>query len=209
MNPRKRKKWKRTAKILVVCGSMLYLTSGMKGLENGIVQGQSLDATEDVLIISSEERREDEGKTTSEVPDEMEAHSAERSRDWSAEESYLLAKIAMAEAEGEDVEGKALVIMVVLNRVWSDNFPDTIEEVIMQETNGVHQFSVTQEGGRWWTTEPDKMCYEALEMIMKEQWDESQGAVYFESKGESTWHRDHLEFLFQHGNHYFYKEKGE
>lgn len=28
----------------------------------------------------------------------------------------------MAEAEGEDTEGKALVILVVLNRVWSDDF---------------------------------------------------------------------------------------
>ena len=42
------------------------------------------------------------------------------SRDWGAEDAYLLEKIAMAEAEGEDTEGKALVMLVVLNRVWSD-----------------------------------------------------------------------------------------
>ena len=47
------------------------------------------------------------------------------SLDWDADDSYRLAKIAMAEAEGEDTEGKALVILVVLNRVWSDDFPDT------------------------------------------------------------------------------------
>lgn len=41
----------------------------------------------------------------------------EISMDWDSEESYLLAKIAMAEAEGESIEGKAMVIMVVLNRV--------------------------------------------------------------------------------------------
>lgn len=52
------------------------------------------------------------------------------SMDWDAEESYMLAKIAMAEAEGEDTKGKALVILTVLNRVWSDQFPDTIAEVI-------------------------------------------------------------------------------
>lgn len=45
------------------------------------------------------------------------------SLDWDADDSYRLAKIAMAEAEGEDTEGKALVILVVLNRVWSDEFP--------------------------------------------------------------------------------------
>lgn len=39
------------------------------------------------------------------------------SLDWDVDDSYRLAKIAMAEAEGEDTEGKALVILVVLNRV--------------------------------------------------------------------------------------------
>ena len=35
----------------------------------------------------------------------------------SKKNAYLLMKIAMAEAEDEDTEGKALVMMVVLNRV--------------------------------------------------------------------------------------------
>ena len=58
------------------------------------------------------------------------------SMDWDAEESYMLAKIAMAEAEGEDTKGKALVILTVLNRVWSDQFPDTIAEVITDDRCG-------------------------------------------------------------------------
>lgn len=44
-----------------------------------------------------------------EEPKETQKQSLVASRDWDAEESYLLAKIAMAEAEGEDTEGKALV----------------------------------------------------------------------------------------------------
>lgn len=64
------------------------------------------------------------------------------SKDWSAEESYLLARIAMAEAEGCNTQTKTLIIMCVLNRVWSDEFPDTIEEVIFQE----NQFSPTDNG---------------------------------------------------------------
>lgn len=31
--------------------------------------------------------------------------------DWDAEDAYMLAKIAMAEAESEDTEGKALVML--------------------------------------------------------------------------------------------------
>jgi len=53
--------------------------------------------------------------------------------DWDSDDAYRLAKIAMAEAESEDTEGKALVMLVVLNRVWDDEFPDTIEEVIFQK----------------------------------------------------------------------------
>lgn len=122
------------------------------------------------------------------------------SYDWDGEDERMLAKIAMAEAEGESVEGKALVILVVLNRVWSDEFPDSIEEVIFQK----NQFSPVAEGGRYWTTEPDAGCYEALEPVMG-GWDESQGAFYFESTGRDGWHSQNLEFLFEFGGHKFYR----
>lgn len=126
------------------------------------------------------------------------------SMDWDADEAYLLARIAMAEAEGEDTEGKALVILVVLNRVWSDEFPNTIEEVILQESNGVHQFSVTEDGGRWWLVEPSGDCWAALDLVAT-GWDESQGALYFESSEDPTWHSRNLEFLFKEGKHKFYR----
>ena len=141
-------------------------------------------------------------------PLKLEADTKEECTEWSTYETYILAKLAMAEAESEGVEGKALVMLVVLNRVWSDRFPNTIEEVIFQRTgNGGWQFSPLQEGGRWYTTEPDQECREALELIQVEKWDESQGALYFESAGKSDWHRRNLEFLFQYGNHYFYTDK--
>lgn len=123
------------------------------------------------------------------------------SMDWGAEESYLLAKIAMAEAESEDIEGKALVMMVVLNRVWDDKFPDSIEAVIYQSV----QFSPI-DNGKFDSVEPDEECWEALNLIMLDKWDESMGATYFESKSKSTWHSENLKFLFRHGNHYFYEE---
>lgn len=132
--------------------------------------------------------------------EETDGESLIASRDWSAEESDMLMKIAMAEAEGESVEGKALVMLVVLNRVWSSGFPDTIGEVIFQPG----QFSPVREGGRYYTTEPDDECREALELIMK-GWDESFGALYFESCENSSWHSENLEFLFQVGNHKFYR----
>ena len=119
----------------------------------------------------------------------------------SEEDAYMLAKIAMAEAEAEDTIGKALVIRVVLNRVAMDEFPDTVEEVITQ--NG--QFTPMR-NGRYKKVEPNADCYEALHMV-KNGWDESQGALYFEATaGKSTWHSNNLKELFTHGGHTFYKE---
>lgn len=121
--------------------------------------------------------------------------------DWDADDSYLLAKIAMAEAEGEDTEGKAYVIMVILNRILSDEFPDTIEDVIFQD----NQFSPVS-NGRFYNIEPNDDCWDALDMIQVDKWDKSQGALYFEScESEDNWHSRNLEYLFTHGKHRFYK----
>lgn len=122
---------------------------------------------------------------------------------WTAEEAQMLVTLAMAEAEGEDTEGKALVILVVLNRAESDSFPDSIEEVIFQE----NQFSPAKPGHRYYTVAPNADCWAALEMV-ESGWDESQGALYFERNAEKeTWHSKNLIELFVHGKHTFYTEE--
>lgn len=123
-----------------------------------------------------------------------------KSRDWDGDDSLMLMKIAMAEAEGESTEGKALVMLVVLNRVWTEEFPNTIEEVIFQP----RQFSTAAAGGRYYTTEPNEDCMEALQFVMG-GWDESHGALYFESCKADSWHSENLEYLYQVGNHRFYR----
>lgn len=116
----------------------------------------------------------------------------------SADEEILL-KLAMSEAEGESIEGKALVMLSVLNRVRSDEFPDTVSEVVFQDV----QYSPVLDG-RYYSTVPDDDCLAALELI-KGGWDESMGAMYFENAGADSWHSRNLEFLFREGNHKFYK----
>lgn len=123
------------------------------------------------------------------------------SKDWGADDAYLLAKIAMAEAEGESIQGKTLVILVVLNRVWSADFPNSIHDVIFQE----NQFEPIV-NGRWDKVEPDADCWEAVYIVETARYDYSGGALYFESvNSDSTWHSRNLEFLYQVGNHKFYK----
>lgn len=123
------------------------------------------------------------------------------SKDWSAKESYLLARIAMAEAEGCNTQTKTLIIMCVLNRVWSDEFPDTIEEVIFQE----NQFSPI-DNGRWDRVEPNEDCYEAVKVVMEAKYDYSGGVTYFENcADEDNWHSRNLEFLYESEGIRFYK----
>lgn len=123
------------------------------------------------------------------------------SKDWSANESYLLARIAMAEAEECNTQTKTLIIMCVLNRVWSDEFPDTIEEVIFQE----NQFSPI-DNGRWDRVEPNEDCYEAVKIVMEAKYDYSGGATYFENcADEDNWHSRNLEFLYESEGIRFYK----
>lgn len=58
-------------------------------------------------------------------------------------ECELLAALVEAEAGNQDLKGKRLVADVVLNRVDSDRFPNTITEVIYQD----YQFSTVLDGG--------------------------------------------------------------
>lgn len=47
-------------------------------------------------------------------------------------DAVLIAKLVLAEAEGEPEMGKRLVIDTVLNRLESEDFPDTVYDVIYQ-----------------------------------------------------------------------------
>lgn len=118
----------------------------------------------------------------------------------SQEEKQILLKIAMAEAEGEGTSGKAYVMRVVLNRVQSEEFPNTIKKVVFQK----NQFSPVKDNGRYWNLEPDEECYEAYNMI-EDGWDDSEGALYFSRTGSSPWMQEKTDFLYEIGNHSFYK----
>lgn len=57
-------------------------------------------------------------------------------------EMEMVAQLVEAEAGNQSFEGKCLVVDVILNRLESDSFPDTVEEIIFQKG----QFSVTRNG---------------------------------------------------------------
>lgn len=127
------------------------------------------------------------------------------SKKWSENDKYLLAKIAMAEAEGCSIDTKCLVIMTVLNRLENDEFPNTIKEVIYQKHGNVYQFTPIG-NGRWDKVEPNKECWEALDIVMTTETDFSKGVLYFEScKNKDNWHSRNLEFVCKYDTMRFYK----
>lgn len=125
------------------------------------------------------------------------------------EEDYnALVNIVEAEATGEDVKGKILVANVVLNRVKSDRFPDTIYDVVYQEnSNGRAQFSPIDDG-RMGTLPIQDSTYEAVERALKGE-DYSNGALFFVARSLSSakavsWFDNNLQKVTEHGVHEFY-----
>lgn len=99
-----------------------------------------------------------------------------------ADEMELLAQVVEAEAGGEEYLGKCLVVDVILNRVKSEDFPDTITEVIYQP----YQFSCVLDGGldrAGYRMQEDD--YKAVEQELKEQIDYS--IVFFTAEGYSPY----------------------
>ena len=125
-----------------------------------------------------------------------------------SEEDYdALLRLVEAEASGEDIKGKLLVANVVLNRVKSGAFPDTIKEVIYQRQNGRAQFSPVATG-KIDRVAVSEETVEAVERALCGE-DESAGALYFVAPayadaGNHQWFRDNLTLLFSYEGHEFY-----
>ena len=62
------------------------------------------------------------------------------------DEKDLFARLVEAEAKGESYEGKVAVATVVLNRVDSPEFPNSISGVINEVVGGTYAFSPVQNG---------------------------------------------------------------
>lgn len=144
--------------------------------------------------------------TTQQVTTKKENHtqsssnnSIKGSLDFGSDEALMLHKIAIAEAGGESVESMALVMLVVLNRTYDNRFPDSIYGVLHQKS----QFTPMVDGS-YAKAQPNAKSHKAMELIIS-GWDESKGALYFESCKGSSWHSRNLTYLFTEGGHKFYK----
>lgn len=120
--------------------------------------------------------------------------------DLSEEDRELLLKIGMAELGEEGcAECIALVMCTVLNRVESSRFSSTVRGVLYAQD----QFTPVMDGS-FETAEPNAVCHEALDMVLR-GWDESQGALFYEFCQGESWHSKNLQLLTEHCNTRFYQ----
>lgn len=127
--------------------------------------------------------------------------------DLSQEDYEALLRIVQAEAGSEDEKGKMLVAGVVLNRVESSRFPNTVKEVVLQHVDGVYQFSPVA-NGTYYSVKISDETKSAVDKVLAGE-DDSKGALYFASRKyadseKMKWFDRSLTHLFDYGGHEFF-----
>ena len=98
---------------------------------------------------------------------------------YTSSDLYLLAKCIYAEARGESYTGQVAVGAVILNRVASSKFPNTISGVIYQK----NAFTAVSDGQI--NLEPDKTAMNAAADAMN-GWDPTYGCIYYYNPAVAT-----------------------
>jgi len=117
---------------------------------------------------------------------------------------YWLARIIEAEAGGESYQGKLAVGNVIMNRVKSKDFPDTVYKVIFEYYQGIPQFSPVADGTIYNTPSADSM------KAARESYDGTKrpvgNALYFfnPAKAAGTWIVKNRAYVTTIGGHAFY-----
>ena len=128
-----------------------------------------------------------------------------------SDEDYdTLLRIVEAETGSEDIKGRVLVANVIMNRVKSEDFPNTVTEVVWDNSDGVPQFSPTYDGRINEVAVSDE-TREAVKQALKGT-DYSEGALFFIQKSAAEehnvkWFEKDLKRLFKYGVHEFYTYK--
>lgn len=112
---------------------------------------------------------------------------------------YLLARLVYGEARGEPYKGQVAVAAVVLNRVKSSKFPNSVSGVIYQSG----AFSVVSDGQINLT--PDETAIKAAHDAMN-GYDPTNGCLYYYNPAKTTnkWMLS-KPVLLRIGNHAFFK----
>ena len=125
------------------------------------------------------------------------------------EQMYCLAQNIYFEARGESLEGQAAVAWVTLNRLMDSEHPDTICEVVWEDS----QFSWTHDGKS--DTPKDAESWNRAQTIALDvvnnygiHADPTLGSTYFHERSISPGWSKRFNRISQIGNHIFYADRG-
>lgn len=117
---------------------------------------------------------------------------------------YWLSRIISAEARGESLAGKIAVGNVVLNRVASKSFPNTVKAVIFEVTGGIYQFSPVLDGSVYNT--PTEESVIAAKLVLDGASAASNALYFFNpAKTSASWIVRNCTYVVTIGNHAFYR----
>ncbi|OGX68654.1 MAG: spore cortex-lytic enzyme [Paenibacillus sp. RIFOXYA1_FULL_44_5] len=118
---------------------------------------------------------------------------------FSSNDRMLLARAVYSEARGEPYAGQVAIAAVIINRLKSPAFPNSISGIIFQPG----AFTAVSDGQFWLT--PDQEAYKAAQDAVN-GWDPSGGAIYYFNPNTATsawiWSRPQI---IRIGNHIFAK----
>lgn len=157
---------------------------------------------------AAEEARQEEKQRKREEKERKRLEQKRREEKKRQEERQILERIVEAEAGDQDLEGRILVANVILNRVHSKQFPDTIKGVVFANRGGRYQFSPVSNGRYYRVTVSDK-TRKAVKRALQGK-DNSRGALYFMCRSASdprnvAWFDRDLTKVAEHGCHEFFK----
>ncbi len=151
-------------------------------------QGQEkMEEKVEAPIVAVKVIKEPEPVTDDDIPgmDTDKPAMVARYRDVSMtdDERRELAAVVYLEAGNQPAEGQQAVVEVVLNRVISYDFPDTVHDVLHQgEGTSAPQFSTV---GGIDSTEPPQTAYDAIDAALYVESVLPDDVVYFSRSGEN------------------------
>ena len=117
---------------------------------------------------------------------------------------FWLARIIHAESQGESYTGKVAVGSVIMNRVKSNQFPNSVYNVIFEYYMGIPQFSPVEDGSIY--NSPNSESMRAAE---EAYWGGKPvgDALYFfnPKKATGSWIVNNRQYITTIGNHTFYR----
>ncbi len=130
--------------------------------------------------------------------------AASRGTSYSSTDLYWLSRIIHAEAEAESYTGKVAVGNVILNRVKSSSFPNTVKGVIFEYYKGIPQFSPVADGTIY--NNPNSDSIKAAKAAFSGTNVVGNSTYFFNpDKSEGTWIVKNKSMEKRIGNHVFYK----